>query len=144
AYLHLYYSADDGGDEPVAPPPEQPPSTGRPARRPRAVERASDLAGLLIVPARTPTLDQELVERGLSWKDLGRGYAELVGGLFRLFVAEIDVVAEAEGDDVLSCFCHKPRRTLEAMRFMAEVVGTTEAMMAIHDLEDYDDLVRRF
>ena len=146
-YLHLYYSADDGGDAPVATTPstqQSPVNTARPGRRPRAVERATDLAGLLIVPARTPTLEQEVMQRGLTWVDLGGGYAELTGGLFRLFVAEIDVVANEESDDMVGLFGHDRRRTLEARHFWAELVGTKEAMMAVQELEDHEEVLRRF
>jgi hypothetical protein len=143
-YLHLYFSADDGGDAPVAGASNRPLDTSRPGRRPRAVERPLDLAGLLIVPARTPTLEQEIKERGLVWNDLGGGYAELTGGLFRLLVAEIDVVADEEDDDMVRLFGHERGHTLEARRFWAEQVGTKEAMMAVQDLEDYDEVVRRF
>jgi hypothetical protein len=143
-YLHLYFSADDGGDAPVAGASGQPLDVGRAGRRPRAVPRPSDLAGLLIVPARTPTLEREIKERGLVWHDLGGGYGELAGGLFRLLVAEIDVVADAEDDDMVRLFGYARGHTLEARRFWAEQVGTKEAMMAVQDLEDYDEVVRRF
>jgi hypothetical protein len=107
-YLHHYYSGEDGSDHPA---------DDEPARRLRPVEAPADLAGLLIVPARTRTLEREVVERGLVWVDLGGGYAELTGGLLRLFVAEIDVIADAEGDDLLRLFGHEPEHTLEAKRF---------------------------
>jgi len=137
-YLHLYFSSEEGGDAPIAP---APPEGGR---RPRAVPNPWDLAGVLIVPVRTPTLTQEIRERGLGWSDLGGGYAELTGGLFRLFVAELDVVAEREDDDMLRLFTHRKEHTLEARRFWAEQVGTKEAMMAVNELEDYDEVFRRF
>lgn len=146
-YLHLYFSADDGGDAPVSTAPriqELPVDTARPGRRPRAVEHASDLAGLLIVPARTPTLEHEVRQRGLTWVDLGGGYAELTGGLFRLFVAEIDVVADAEDDEMVGLFGHDRGHTLEARQFWAELVGTKEAMMAVQELEEYEEVVQRF
>lgn len=146
-YLHLYYSADDGGDAPLSTAPSNQDSladTARPGRRPRAVEHASNLAGLLIVPARTPTLEQEVRQRGLTWLDLGGGYAELTGGLFRLFVAEIDVVADTANDEMVGLFGHDRGRTLDARHFWAELVGTKEAMMAVQELEDYEEVVRRF
>jgi hypothetical protein len=143
-YLHLYFSADDGGDAPVATGEAQPTGNARAARRQRAVAQPADLAGLLIVPARTPTLEKEIAARGLVWTDRGGGYAELTGGLFRLFVAEIDVVADREDDDMLRLFGHDREHTREARRFWAEQVGTKEAMMAVQELEDYDEVVRHF
>jgi hypothetical protein len=61
-----------------------------------------------------------------------------------LYVVELDRVAEHEDDDLLRLFGHAKERTLEARRFWAEQVGTKEAMMALHDLEGYDEVVQRF
>ncbi len=120
AYLHLYFSGDDG-----------------------TLETPTDLAGLLIVPDRTLTLDREIEERGLTWTDLGSGYAELKGGLFRLLVAEVDRVADGEDDDVLRLFGHEPELTREARQFWVELVGTKEAKMAVEALEDFYEVARR-
>lgn len=99
---------------------------------------------MLIVPSRTPTLVKDAKDNGLDWSDLGRGYWELAGGPFKLYVAEIDIVAEREDDDLLRLFGHGQERTLEARRFWAEQVGTKEAMMAVRDLEEYDEVVQKF
>jgi hypothetical protein len=108
------------------------------------IEERAALCALLLVTVRTPTLDADTVAMGLEWCDLGGGYWELQGGLFRLYVVEIDVVAEHEDDDLLRLFGHGKERTPEARRFWAEQVGTKEAMMALHDLEGYDEVVQRF
>lgn len=39
---------------------------------------------------------------------------------------------------------HDRGHTLEARQFWAELVGTKEAMMAVQELEDYEEVVRRF
>ncbi len=108
------------------------------------IATAAELSGVLIVPSRTPTLFKDAAASGLDWVDLGDGYWELVGGLFKLYVAEIDTVVEREDDDMLRLFGHEKERTLEARRFWAEQVGTKEAMMAVQDLEDYDEVVEKF
>lgn len=108
------------------------------------LERRDELCALLIVPGRTPTLDADAAEMGLVWKDLGDGYWELGGGLFRLYVAELDVVAEHEHDRVLQSFGNKKERDPEAVRFWAEQVGTEEARMTMQDMEGYDEVVHRF
>jgi len=120
SYLHLYF-ADAG----------------------RAVARASDLSGVLIVPSLTPTLFADVLAAGLRWIDLGDGYWELSGGLFRMYVAEIDTVVDREDDDLLRLFSHAQERTLEARRFWAEQVGTKEAMMAVEEMEDYDVVIQK-
>jgi hypothetical protein len=96
AYLHLYYA------DPTA-----------------QLERRADLCGVLLVAARTPVLDADAKALGLSWKDLGDGYWELTGGPFVMYVAEIDVVAEAERDDVLRPFGHAGADTAPAPEWMA-------------------------
>jgi hypothetical protein len=103
-----------------------------------------ELCALLVVTTRTPTLDTDASGMELRWCDLGGGYWELRGGLFRLYVVELDRVAEHEDDDLLRLFGHAKERTLEARRFWAEQVGTREAMMALHDLEGYDEVVQKF
>jgi hypothetical protein len=120
-YIHLYFSDAESG-----------------------VERRDELCGLLVVTTRTPTLDADASSMGLLWEDLTGGYWELRGGLFRLYVVELDRVAESEDDDLLRLFGHAKERTLEARRFWAEQVGTKEAMMALQDREGYDEVVQRF
>jgi hypothetical protein len=93
AYLHLYY-----------------------ADQPARLESVADLAGVLLVASRTPTLEADVKALGLAWEDLGGGYWKLGGGPFALYVAEIDVVAEAEDDDLLRLFGHAGPHTLEGRR----------------------------
>ena len=102
------------------------------------------MAGLLVVPERTPALEREAQARGFGWQELGDGYSELTGGLFRVLVAEMGVVAEAEDDDMLRLFGKNPAHTQEARRFWAELVGSKEAMMNVSELEGYDEVIQRF
>jgi hypothetical protein len=121
SYIHQYFSDEQSGGE-----------------------TREGLCALLIVAVRTPALDTDASSMALVWNDLGGGYWELCGGLFRLYVVELDRVAETEDDDLLRLFGHEKGRTLEARRFWAEQVGTKEAMMALHDLEGYDEVVQKF
>jgi hypothetical protein len=93
-YLHLYFTDPES-----------------------SLSRRDEICGLLIVTARTPTLDADASAMELRWNDLMGGYWELRGGLFRLFVVELDRVAEHEDDDLLRLFGHAKERTLEARRF---------------------------
>jgi hypothetical protein len=108
------------------------------------LEHRGELGALLLVPARTSALDADRGAMGLVWNDLGGGYWRVTGGLFPLHIVEIDVVAEREDDDLLRLFSHSKEQTLEARRFWAEQVGTKEAMMAVQDLEGYDEVVEKF
>lgn len=120
-YVHLYYA-----DERVRFP------------------HRDDLRAVLVVPARSRALDADVDALGLKWKELGGGYWEIGGGAFPLFVVELGVIAEQEDDDLLRLFTHRAAHTVEARRFWAEQVGTTEAGMAARELEGYDEVMKKF
>ncbi|WP_437820162.1 hypothetical protein [Sorangium sp. So ce1078] len=107
------------------------------------IEHRSDMCGVLLVPARTRSLDADVAALGLVWDDLGDGYWRLRGGAFALVVAEIEVVAEAEDDDLLRLFGHDEAPTVVARRWLAQQVGAEEIAMAMHDLEGFDEVVRK-
>jgi hypothetical protein len=113
------------------------------ANQPARLPDRSDLCGVLLVPARTSSLDADAAAQGLSWVALGGGYWQLGGGAFALYVAEIDVVAEAENDDLLRLFGHGEERTVLAERWLAEQVGTKEIGMALHNMEGFDEVMRK-
>lgn len=117
-YVHLYYAGAQ--DE---------------------MEARSALRAALIVPCRTPSLEAEAGAMGLRWTDLGAGYWELGGGLFPLYLAEIDVIALHEDDGLLRSFGHDRVFTPEARRFWAEQLGTKESKMSVQDLEGYDEVL---
>ena len=120
AYLHLYYAEET-----------------------KRLERSSDLSGALLVPSRTRTLDDDVKTIGLEWRDLGDGYAELAGGPFALYVAEIDRVAEAEDDDLLRLFGHTGIHTREAQRWLGDQVESKGFAMEMHELEGYDEVLQK-
>ena len=118
AYLHLYF-----------------------ADQPARLASSPDLAGVLLVAARTPSLDADAQALGLTWQDLRGGYWKLVGGPFTLYVGEIDVVAEAEDDDLLRLFGHAQQHTIEGRRWLSDKVGGKETAMEMHELEGYDEVI---
>jgi hypothetical protein len=107
------------------------------------VWKRQDLCAVLVVPERTPSLDADIESMGLGWEDLGNGYARVTGGLFALYVVEIDVVGPAEGDDLLHSLGHGKLLTPEARWFWMELVGTKEAGMSMQDMEGYDELMQK-
>jgi hypothetical protein len=109
----------------------------RPAQR-------RDLCAVLVVPARTPSLDDDVEDMGLRWEDLRDGYWRVEGGIFALYVVEIDAVAEVEGDAVLGSLGTGKLVTPEARWFWMELVGTQEAGMSVQDLEGYDEMLAKF
>ncbi|WP_437593782.1 hypothetical protein [Sorangium sp. So ce1000] len=60
-----------------------------------------------------------------------------------MLVAEIEAVAEAEGDDLLRLFGHDEAPTLAARRWLSQQVGAEEIAREIHDLEGFDEVLRR-
>ena len=113
------------------------------ANPPARLLSLSDVCGVLLVPARTSSLDADAAAQGLSWINLGGGYWQLGGGAFALYVAEIDSVAEVENDDLLRLFGHGEKRTVLAERWLAEQLGTKEVAMALHDMEGFDEVMRK-
>jgi hypothetical protein len=109
----------------------------------RRPPRRKDMGAVLVVSGRTPSLDDDVADMGLRWEDLGGGYWRIAGGIFALYVVEIDAVAEAEGDAVLHSLGSGKLVTPEARWFWMELVGTQEAGMSMQDLEGYDELMAR-
>jgi hypothetical protein len=103
-----------------------------------------DLCAALVVPGRTPSLDDDVESMGLAWEDRGSGYWRVTGGLFVLHVVEIDVAGPAEGDDLLHSLGNGRPVTPEALWFWAELVGSKEAGMSMQDMEGYDEVVQKF
>jgi hypothetical protein len=141
-YVHIYVSdqcAASGGRAAATAGPGE----GRDTRQSLARLRA-DLAAVLIVARRTPSLDADVAVMGLSWEDCGAGYWRVRGGQFALFVVEIDVAGPAEGDDLLYSLGHGKPVTDAARRFWAELVGSKEAGMSMENMEGYEELMRKF
>jgi hypothetical protein len=101
-----------------------------------------DLCAVLVVPARTPSLDEDATSMGLTWADLGGGYWKLTGGLFVLLVVELDIAGPSEGDALLHSMGHGTMSTPEVRRFWAELVSTKEVGMRMQDMEGYDELMQ--
>jgi hypothetical protein len=120
AYLHLYY-----------------------VDQRELLGEQADLCGVLLVAARTPSLDADAKALGLDWKDLGDGYWELTLGPFALYVVEIDVAADTERDELLRLLGHATIHTAPARRWLSEQLGGEEIAMHIGELEGYDDLIKK-
>jgi len=108
------------------------------------VWKVSDLCAVLVVPSRTPSLLDDVEKHGLVWFDRGNGYWEVTGGLFALFVVEIDVVGLAEGDNLLHSMGHGEAITPDALQFWLELVGSKEAGMSMQDMVGYEELLAKF
>jgi hypothetical protein len=118
SYAHAYYAAEHA-----------------------SLAERSHLATLLLVPGRTPTLDIDVEKMGLVWESVGAGYWRLTGGLFALYVVEIDVVADQPDEDLLALYSHHQVRTPRATRFWGELTGA-EANMVAQNLEGYEEEIK--
>jgi hypothetical protein len=105
------------------------------------VREREDLCAVLIVAARSPSLEADVHAMGLTWDDLGSGYLRVHDGLFTLYVVELDVAGPAEGDDLLHSFGHGTLRSPEARWFWLELVGSKGAAMNMQDMEGYKELM---
>jgi hypothetical protein len=65
-----------------------------------------------------------------------------VGGLFALYLVELDVVAHQPDEDLLALYSHHEVRTPRATRFWGELAGA-EAKMDAHNLEGYEEEIKR-
>ena len=65
------------------------------------------------------------------------------GGLFALYVVEIDVVGPVEEDDLLCSLGHGKPATAAVRRFWAELVGSREVQMTVQDMEGYDEVMEK-
>jgi hypothetical protein len=135
-YTYIYYANQCGLPRKRADGAPRTPAEGGPE-----VRDYKELAAVLVVPARTPSLDADVEGASLRREDLGGGYHRLAGSSFALYVVEIDVVGPAEGDDLLHSLGHGNVVSPEARRFWMELVGSKEAAMSMQDMEGYKELM---
>jgi hypothetical protein len=105
------------------------------------VRNREELCAVLVVASRTPSLDADALAMRLTWEDLGSGYLRVHGGLFTLYLVELDVAGPAEGDDLLHSFGHGELQSPEARWFWMELVGSKEAVTNMQDMEGYKELM---
>jgi hypothetical protein len=99
------------------------------------VRERQELCAILVVAARSPSLDADVEAMGLTWEDLGSGYLRVHGGRFRLYVVELDVAGPAEGVRPWDAPLARGSLVLDG------AVGSKEAVMNMQDLEGYKELM---
>jgi hypothetical protein len=112
--------------------------------RPQHLATHADLTLALMVASRTRTLLRSVAAIGWRWIELGGGYSSLEGGPFRTFVAELDSVSDAEQDELLGAFGHRPVTTPLARRWLTMHTGRHEGTMRLDEFEDFDEVLRKF
>jgi hypothetical protein len=132
-YVHTYFANQ------CALPRDRAGAPLTPAEGGPEVRKREELCAVLVVAKRSPILDDDIAAMGLTWQDLGPGYVKLHGGLFTLYLVELDIAGPADHDDLRHSFGHGTWRSPEARWFWLELVGSKEAHM--QDMEGYKELM---
>ncbi len=106
------------------------------------VQRREDLLVALVLPSLTPTLHSELAFFGWTLLRDERGYHEVQEAPWPLLVLELDVVSQAERDELLGVFGHGKVRSRESLWWWQQQTG--EKMAELTEMEGYDEVVERF
>jgi hypothetical protein len=93
-----------------------------------------DLTLVLVVASVTPTLLQEIERMGWTLTPLNGGYARIEGLMYTTHVVVIDEVTEAERDEYLRLFSHKPALPGEATQWLRQWMRETK--MKQPDMEE--------
>jgi hypothetical protein len=100
-----------------------------------------DLTLVLVVASVTPTLLQEIERMGWTLTPLDGGYARIEGLMYTTHVVVIDEVTEAERDEYLRLFSHKPALPGEATRWLRQWMRETKMKQPdIEELPGFEEL----
>ena len=96
---------------------------------------------VLVVASVTPTLLQEIERMGSTLTPLDGGYARIEGLMYTTHVVVIDEVTEAERDEYLRLFSHKPALPGEATRWLRQWMRETKMKQPdIEELPGFEEL----
>jgi len=104
----------------------------------------SDLTLVLVVPARSAALDDEIARMGFRLTLLGGGYGRIDGGVYTIFLVITDDVSDEERDDFLRIFSHKDCRTREAFWWWQQWSAEDLTMQDVKMMEGYEEMRRKF
>jgi hypothetical protein len=100
-----------------------------------------DLTLVLVVASVTPTLLQEIEQMGWTLTPLGGGYARIDGVMYTAYVVVTDEVTEAERDEYLRLFSHRPASPGEATRWLRQWMKETKMKQPdIEELPGFEEL----
>ena len=103
-----------------------------------------DLTLVLVVASVTPTLLQEIERMGWTLTPLNGGYARIEGLMYTTHVVVIDEVTEAERDEYLRLFSHKPALPGEATRWLRQWMRETKMKQPdIEELPGFEELFQK-
>ena len=109
-----------------------------------ALPRREDLTLVLVVASVTPTLRDELARMGWTLTPLGGGYGRIDGTVYTTFVVLTDEVTEAERDEYLRLFSHRPAEQGEATRWLRQWMRDTKMKQPdIEELPGFEELFQK-
>lgn len=109
-----------------------------------ALPHHEDLTLVLVVASVTPTLLSDIARKGWELAPLGGGYATIEGAMYTTYVVITDDVTEAERDDYLRLFSHRPASPGEAARWLRQWMRDTKMKQPdIEELPGYEELFQK-
>ncbi len=106
--------------------------------------KREDLTLVLVVASVTPTLLGEIARMGWTLTPLGGGYGRIDGAVYTAFVVVTDEVTEAERDEYLRLFSHRPAAQGEATRWLRQWMRETKMKQPdIDELPGFEELFQK-
>ena len=99
-----------------------------------------ELTLVLVVASVTPNLLKEIKRMSWALVPLGGGYGRIDGAVYTTFVVITDEVTEAERDEYLRLFSHRPAEQGEATRWLRQWMRDTK--MKQPDIEELPEFRR--
>jgi hypothetical protein len=110
-----------------------------------ALPRREDLTLVLVVASVTPSLIREIGRMGWSLTSLGGGYGRIDEIMYTTYVVVTDEVTEAERDEYLRLFSHRPASPGEATRWLQQWMRDTKMKRPdIEEVPGWDEMMRKF
>ncbi|WP_437321169.1 hypothetical protein [Sorangium sp. So ce385] len=103
-----------------------------------------ELTLVLVVASITRTLVRELDEMDWTLARLGGGYGRIDGAVYTTYLVVTDEVAEAEQDDFLRIFSHRPVLGPEARQWLRQWVRPAKegTMQDVEEMEGDDEMLQ--
>ncbi len=103
-----------------------------------------DLALVLLVARRYEALDADLRALGLREEAISPGYARLRGAAFPLLLVDLYALASCDRDDLIALFADGAAHPPDADVWWYAHTGRKENGMDPRELEDFEDMQRRY
>ncbi|MFT3764538.1 MAG: hypothetical protein QM820_03330 [Minicystis sp.] len=100
----------------------------------------ADLALVLVVPTRTPTLTDELTRMGWTMTEISRGYARVEGSGYAFHVVILAEVVDAEHDELLGLFSRRKDWTQAQFSWFWQHKTASMEGVSVERTEDFQQL----